>query len=83
MNLPVAAVALVLIAISKPVTESRPAPMDYRGLALIAGGVALSVFGFQQSQVWGWSNPAIWLCIAAGVLLLVVFVAVEKRTPHR
>ncbi|WNM43607.1 MFS transporter [Kitasatospora sp. CM 4170] len=81
VNLPVAAVALVLIAISKPVTESRPAPMDYRGLALIAGGVALSVFGFQQSQVWGWSNPAIWLCIAAGVLLLVVFVAVEKRTP--
>ncbi|MFJ8434969.1 MFS transporter [Kitasatospora sp. NPDC094019] len=80
VNLPVAAVALVLVAISKPVTESRPAPMDYRGLALIAGGVALSVFGFQQSQVWGWSNPAIGLCIAAGLLLLVVFALVEKRT---
>ncbi|KOV10768.1 MFS transporter [Streptomyces sp. XY431] len=80
VNLPVAAVALVLVAISKPVTEIRPAPMDYRGLALIAGGVALSVFGFQQSQVWGWSNPAIGLCIAAGVVLLVVFVLVEKRT---
>ncbi|MBP0453083.1 MFS transporter [Kitasatospora sp. RG8] len=80
VNLPVAAIALVLTAISKPVTESRPAPMDYRGLALIAGGVGLSVFGFQQSQVWGWSNPAIWLCIVAGVLLLVGFVIVEKRT---
>ncbi|WP_327063785.1 MFS transporter [Kitasatospora purpeofusca] len=80
VNLPVAAVALVLVAISKPVTESRPAPMDYRGVALIAGGVALSVFGFQQSQVWGWSNPAIGLCIAAGAGLLVVFAFVEKRT---
>jgi EmrB/QacA subfamily drug resistance transporter len=80
VNLPVAAVALVLIAISKPVTESRPAPMDYRGLALIASGVALSVFGFQQSQIWGWSNPAIGICIAVGVLLLVVFAIVEKRT---
>ncbi|MER7766901.1 MFS transporter [Kitasatospora sp. NPDC096140] len=80
VNLPVAAIALVLIAVSKPVTDIRPAPMDYRGLALIAGGVGLSVFGFQQSQVWGWSNPAIGLCIAAGVLLLVVFVLVEKRT---
>ncbi|WP_241002368.1 MFS transporter [Streptomyces sp. CB01881] len=80
VNLPVAAIALVLIAISKPATESRPAPMDYRGLALIAGGVGLSVFGFQQSQVWGWSNPAIWLCIAAGLLLLVGFAIVEKRT---
>ena len=30
-------------------TVHRPAPMDYRGLALIASGVALSVLGFQQS----------------------------------
>ncbi|MFF7636280.1 MFS transporter [Kitasatospora sp. NPDC008050] len=80
VNLPVAAIALLLIALSKPVTASRPAPMDYRGLALIASGVALSVFGFQQSQIWGWSNPAIGLCIAAGVLLLIVFAVVEKRT---
>ena len=32
---PVAVVALVLIAISKPVTEYRPARMDYRGLVLL------------------------------------------------
>jgi len=30
--------------------------------------------------MWGWHNPVIWLCIAAGVLLLVVFVRVERRT---
>ena len=39
INVPVAIIALVLIAIAKPVTEYRPAPMDYRGLALIIGGV--------------------------------------------
>ena len=55
--------------------------MDYRGVVLIAGGVALSVFGFQQSGIWGWGNPATWLCIAAGVVLLVVFYLVELRTP--
>ncbi len=55
--------------------------MDYRGLALIASGVALSVFGFQQSSVWGWTNPAIGLCIATGVVLLAVFYVVELRTP--
>jgi len=43
----------VLIVISKPVTVHRPARMDYRGLALIASGVALSVFGFQQSADLG------------------------------
>ena len=35
---------------------------------LIAGGVGLSVFGFQQSSIWGWGNPAIGLCIAVGVV---------------
>jgi EmrB/QacA subfamily drug resistance transporter len=80
INIPVALIALVLIAISKPPNEARPAPMDYRGLALIIGGVGLSVFGFQQSVPWGWGNAAIWASIAAGVILLVVFFMVERRT---
>ena len=80
INIPVALIALALIAISKPVTEHRPAPMDYRGLVLIVAGVGLSVFGLQQSALWGWGNPAIEVSIAAGVLLLGVFYAVERRT---
>ncbi|HJZ10060.1 MAG TPA: MFS transporter, partial [Trebonia sp.] len=80
INIPVALIALALIAISKPPSESRPAPMDYRGLALIVGGVGLSVFGFQQSALWGWGDPAIWATIAIGVALLIVFYAVEART---
>jgi MFS family permease len=80
VNIPVAIIALVLIAISKPVTEYRAARMDYRGLALIVAGVALSVFGFQQSATWGWSDPATGLCIAAGIALLAVFYRVELAT---
>src|SRR5580692_2218274 len=80
INIPVALIALVLIRISKPATEHRPARMDYRGLALIIGGVGLSVFGFQQSSIWGWGNPAIEVCIVAGLVILAVFVSVERRT---
>ena len=80
VNVPVAIIALVLIAVSKPTTVHRPARMDYRGLALIVAGVGLSVFGFQQASTWGWSNPAIGLCIVVGVAFLVVFVLVELRT---
>ena len=80
INIPVALIALALIAISKPANEHRPAPIDYRGLALVIGGVGLSVFGFQQSALWGWGNPAIGVCIAAGVVLLVVFYMVELHT---
>ncbi|MBV8463921.1 MAG: MFS transporter, partial [Acidimicrobiales bacterium] len=80
VNIPVAIIALVLIAIARPESEYRPAPIDWRGLVLIASGVGLSVFGFQQASIWGWHNPAIPLCIAGGVVLLVVFARVELRT---
>jgi EmrB/QacA subfamily drug resistance transporter len=80
VNIPVAIIALVLILVSKPVTEHRPARMDYRGLSLIVAGIALSVFGFQQSALWGWSDPATGACIAAGAAILVVFYFVELRT---
>jgi EmrB/QacA subfamily drug resistance transporter len=80
VNIPVALIALTLIFISKPVTVSKPARMDYRGVVLIASGVALSVFGFQQSTIWGWSNPATGLCIVGGLIILVIFYFVEIRT---
>jgi EmrB/QacA subfamily drug resistance transporter len=81
VNIPVAVIALILIVISKPVTEHRPARMDFKGLVLIAAGVALSVFGFQQSSIWGWSSPGTWACIVVGAAVLVTFYFVEVRTP--
>jgi EmrB/QacA subfamily drug resistance transporter len=80
VNIPVAVIALALIVLSKPATLHRPARMDYKGLALIASGVALSVFGFQQSSIWGWSNPGTWACIVVGAGLLVAFYLVQLRT---
>jgi EmrB/QacA subfamily drug resistance transporter len=80
VNIPVAVIALVLVAVSRPVTAYQAAKMDYRGLVLIASGVGLSVFGFQQSSIWGWHNPGTWLCIVAGFVLLLVFAWVELRT---
>jgi EmrB/QacA subfamily drug resistance transporter len=77
VNVPVAIVALMLTAKAKPTTETRPAPLDVRGLVLVMLGVGLSVFGLQQSQVWGWGNPATSATIAAGLALLVVFAFVE------
>jgi EmrB/QacA subfamily drug resistance transporter len=81
VNLPVAAIALILIAIAKPVTVSKRAPIDYRGLVLIASGVAISIFGFQQSGTWGWSDPKTIACIVVGALLLVAFVLFERGVP--
>ncbi len=81
VNVPVALIALVLIWVSKPRTQFRRAPLDYPGAVLIAAGIALSIFGLQQSVLWGWGNPLIWLCIVGGLVLIAIFVFVELRTP--
>ena len=71
VNIPVAIVAVVLTLISKPADETHPAPLDIRGAVLISAGMGLAVLGLQQSSVWGWGGPVTWVCIAAGVALLV------------
>jgi MFS family permease len=69
VNVPVAIIALMLIAIAKPTTSYKPARMDYRGLVLIASGVALSVFGFHSRpsgvgaiRPSGCPSPSDWPC---------------------
>lgn len=80
VNVPVAIIALILIYLAKPDDTRHPAPIDWRGTALIAGGMGLSVLGLQQSSDWGWTSPATIACIAVGALLLLAFVRVELRT---
>jgi EmrB/QacA subfamily drug resistance transporter len=82
VNIPVAIIALVLTARAKPSDERHPAPLDFRGAVLISGGMGLAVLGLQQSSVWGWDDPATWGCIAAGIALLIAFVAYERRVPQ-
>ncbi|HET7509466.1 MAG TPA: MFS transporter, partial [Solirubrobacterales bacterium] len=82
VNIPVAIVALILIAKSKPADEKHPAPLDYRGAMLITAGMGLAVLGLQQSSVWHWSSPATWGTIVAGLALLAAFVRYELRVEN-
>lgn len=82
INIPIAIIAVVLIAKAKPENERHPAPIDYRGLVLIVFGMGASVLGFQQASEWGWDNPATWMCVVGGLLLVVAFWFVERRTEH-
>jgi len=80
INIPVAIIALILIHISKPDSETRPTKLDYRGAVLVTGAMTLTVLGLQQSSLWGWSAVSTWACIVAGVILMGAFVAWELRT---
>jgi EmrB/QacA subfamily drug resistance transporter len=80
VNVPVAVIALVLTFMAKPENEPVSARIDYRGAVLIAIGIGLSIFGLQQSVLWGWGNAGTWACIIGGLLVIVVFVRVEMQT---
>jgi EmrB/QacA subfamily drug resistance transporter len=80
VNVPVAVIALVLTAMSKPADDRHPGPLDYRGAVLISAGMGFAVLGLQQSSTWGWGDPLTWACLVVGVALLAGFVAYELRT---
>jgi EmrB/QacA subfamily drug resistance transporter len=81
VNIPVAIIALILIWMSKPDDERRPAKIDYRGTVLITGAIGLLVLGLQQSAVWGWGSVETWAAIIIGLALGVAFLRWEQRAP--
>jgi EmrB/QacA subfamily drug resistance transporter len=80
INVPVAILALVLTLMADIPPSRRRERIDYRGAALVAVGMGLSVLGFEQAPTWGWRNPGTWLCIVAGLVVLAWFVRVEAQT---
>lgn len=60
-------------------TETR---VDWTGVALIGAGLACLLLGLSQGPDWGWGSGRILGLLVAGVVLLVIWVAVELRTPE-
>jgi EmrB/QacA subfamily drug resistance transporter len=82
INVPIAVLAVVLAVMAHIKTSGRREPIDFFGAVLVAAGMGLSVFGFEQAEAWGWSDVRTWLCIVGGLLILGIFVAVQLRTEH-
>ena len=80
VNLPISvlAVALTLTAIREARQPGAPRP-DVPGIALFTLGAAGVVFGLVRAASDGWSAPVAWAPIAAGLLVLAVWVVVELR----
>lgn len=83
INVPIAVIALVLMAKARIPDAARREPFDLPGAVLVAAGMGLSVLGLQQSALWGWGSAATWACLVIGVLLLVAFCRYElSRRDH-
>jgi len=73
-------VALIIVAAwSEPPRRSERQRLDMTGLALLVGGLSMTVFALMQGPDWGWVTAAILLPLVAGVSLLIAFVVFERR----
>src|SRR5262249_20945092 len=77
---PVAAVVAALVALTVPTSRDPAAPpIDWRGLILSSVGMGTLILSIIQAPHWGWGSPRTLAAIAAGLVVLAVFVNVERR----
>jgi EmrB/QacA subfamily drug resistance transporter len=74
----VAAIAAELLVPESPVRT--PGRVDLVGAALLGVGIVLPLLGVSNANQWGWGSARTLGLIAAGVIVLVAWVAIELRT---
>jgi len=81
VNLPVGIVSLAVLAAALPTVQGRERPViDYLGAGLLAGGLgAIVLVTSLGGTTWAWGSAQVVLLAALGVLLLVFFLAAERR----
>ncbi|WP_174447678.1 DHA2 family efflux MFS transporter permease subunit [Demequina soli] len=78
VNVPIGVIAFVAAQVLVPHLETHAHSFDWLGVALSAVGMFLLVFGIQEGQGHDW-DTWVWLCIAAGVAVIVLFVVSQRR----
>ena len=77
-----AALIFVLACSVSSSRDEKATPLDWAGAGLIAGAVAVFVFGLLEAPARGWSHPLVYGSMSAGVVLAVAFGFVELRRRH-
>lgn len=84
INVFIAVFALVGALIFVPaITRTGPRPkLDLPGTLLVSGALFGLVYGFSNAETDGWDSPLTWGMLAGSVVLLIAFVAWQRRASH-
>ncbi|MEO3760375.1 MFS transporter [Mycobacterium sp. B14F4] len=77
-----AGAAVLLFLLTLTIAESREGdapPLDWPGAVTIGAAVAVFVFGILEAPAHGWTDPRVFGCMVAGVVLAVAFGLIELR----
>jgi EmrB/QacA subfamily drug resistance transporter len=82
INTPIGIVAALLAPRFLSESESHPGELDLPGAVTGTLGVLGLVYGISRAGTDGWSDPWTIASLAAGLLLLVAFLLLERRVEH-
>ncbi|HWN25650.1 MAG TPA: MFS transporter, partial [Actinomycetospora sp.] len=83
VNVPVVVLTavLTLAVVRETRAEERPG-LDVAGAVLVTGGLVALVYGVVSLESAPWTSPRVLGSVAGAVVLLVAFVAVQRRSRH-
>jgi EmrB/QacA subfamily drug resistance transporter len=81
VNVPIGLVAAGLVLLRVPESRGATQALDLPGTALITGAAFGVVWGLVRGNGAGWGSVEVVGAIAAGLVLLVVFVGWQRRAP--
>ncbi|MFI0939675.1 MFS transporter [Streptomyces sp. NPDC021020] len=79
VNLPIAALVLALTPAVMPAAALRRGSVDWAGALTVTAGLATTVYAVVRAPETGWGAARTWLVLAAGLLLVGGFVALQAR----
>jgi len=76
-----AAAAAVAASVLVPESPNRsPGKVDVRGAVVLGVGLVLPLLAISQANTWGWGDPRTLLMTAAGLVILGLWVVLQRRT---
>ena len=83
VNVPLAGAALVLafVLIERDGSMRSDRKFDIFGVLTATGAITSLVFALVQGPEVGWSSPGIVAAIVTGLILLAMFIGIERRSP--
>jgi MFS family permease len=79
INIPIAIAVLAAVPALMPTAPARRGSIDLAGALTATAGLALTVFGIVRAPAEGWGSAETLLALAGGIVLLVLFVALQAK----
>ena len=84
INVPIGLAALIILSlkVKESQNENEDQAIDIWGAITIALSLALLTFGFLRIPAIGFHHPQVYITLPLGILLLIAFLLIEKKSKH-